>query len=204
MVLTGCTKGTGSAGPGTIDVTETETHTLPPSTITASSPPQSTYHPAPASSVAALGAADAPMPAGETEGPCPYIANQDVADIEGDHVYRSAVITTTKPNGCRFYFYASPFEAVADIVPMTFPTATDAYNAMIATAKAGTENLGVKDLVPGVDAVLFKTTFFGQDGPDADWACVFAKGTVLVVVHTQQTNVSFNARSLAEAVAPKF
>lgn len=151
------------------------------------------------------------MPAGEKEQNCPYIASSpdqnpgtNVADIEGDHVYRTAVITTTKPVGCRFYFYASPFEAIADIVPTTFATTTQAYDAMVATGEAGVGAEPVKDLITGVDAVLYRTSFFGADGRDADWACVFATGTVMVVVHTQQTNVSFNARELAAAVAPKF
>lgn len=144
------------------------------------------------------------MPAGETEGTCPYISNTDLANAEGDHVYRTSLLTTTTPPGCRFYFYAGPFEAIADIVPATFPTATEAYNAMVATGNAGVGVLGVKDLIPGVDAVLYKTTFFGQDGPNGDWACAFAKGAVLVVVHTQQTNVSYNARAIATAIAPKF
>ncbi len=63
----------------------------------------------------------------------------------------------------------------------------------------------MKDLIPGVDAVLYKTQFFGPDSAKGgDWACAFAKGNVMVVVHTQQTNVSFNARSIATMVAPKF
>ena len=76
---------------------------------------------------------------------------------------------------------------------------------MVATGNAGVGAIGVKDLITGVDAVLYKTTFFGQDGAKgSDWACAFAKGNVMVVVHTQQTNVSYNARAIATAIAPKF
>jgi hypothetical protein len=187
----------------TIDITETQTITKTPAPL--SSAPGSTFVPPPAATVAALGNAHAAMPAGEVEGTCPYISNDAVADAEGDHVYRTSTLTTLKPVGCRFYFYASPFEAIADILPTTFATPTDAYNAMVATGAAGTGTLGVKDLIPGVDAVLYKTLFFGDDNAKGgDWACAFAKGNVLVVVHTQQTNVSFNARSIASMVAPKF
>ena len=56
-------------------------------------------------------------------------------------------------------------------------------------------------LVAGVDGILFQTKFFGPDGA-ADWACAFAKGTLLVIVHTQQ-NASFKPEAGA-AVAPKF
>ncbi|MEO6885798.1 MAG: hypothetical protein ABI232_05865 [Jatrophihabitantaceae bacterium] len=127
----------------------------------------------------------------------------NVADIEGDHVYRTTVLTGLKPVGCRFYFYAGAYEAIADIVPTTFTTSVQATNAMILTSRAGTEAIGKKAIVPGVDAVLYRTRFFGEDGA-RDWACVFAKGKVMVVVHTQRTDTSLNALLLAKAVAPKF
>jgi len=200
---TACSGPRTSSAPSTINVTETQTITASP-TAPSSASSAASFTPAPATSVPALGAANAPLPKGEKEADCPYISNQAVADTEGDHVYRTAVLTTLTPHGCRFYFYAGPFEAIADILPMTFSSATEAYNAMVATGKAGKSTLGVKGLIPGVDAVLYKTTFFGPDGPFGDWACAFAKGKVMVVVHTQQTNVSYNARSLAEQLAPKF
>jgi hypothetical protein len=191
-----------SAGPADAPtITETQTITRSPS----ATPSSSTYVVPPAATVPALGSAHAAMPAGEVEGTCPYIANQDFADLEGDRVYRTSTITTLKPVGCRFYFWASPFEAIGDIMPTTLATATDAYNAMVATGAAGTGTIGVKDLVPGVDAVLYKTTYFGPDNAKGgDWACAFAKGNVMVIVHTQQTNVSYNARAIAAAIAPKF
>jgi len=167
-----------------------------------------TFKPTPAKSVTPLPPGQAPGK-GEVERACPYIASTptdnpdvNVADIEGDHVYRTTVLTTMKPVGCRFYFYAGPYEAIADITTQAFATAGEAHDAMVLTGNAGHQAQGVKNLVPGVDAVLFKATFFGPDGPN-DWACAFAKGKVLVIVHTQQSDVSFNARSLAQAVAPK-
>jgi hypothetical protein len=196
--LAGCTSH-GSTAVETIKRTTTQTVTTTP---TAGAP----YTPPPATAVPPLGKSNAPMPAGETEGTCPYISNTDVADAEGDHVYRSSIITTSKPVGCRFYFYSSPYQAIADIVPTTFANATDAHNAMVATAAAGTSGtppIPVVGLIAGVDAILYKTAFNPNDGNN-DWACVFAKDTVMVVVHTQQTNVSFNARAIAAAVAPKF
>ena len=45
--------------------------------------------------------------------------------------------------------------------------------------------------------------FFGPD-KGTDYACTFAKGNVIVTVHTQQNDVSFNAKSLAATLAPKF
>jgi hypothetical protein len=197
--MASCTFGTKGSPPVTTD-TRTVTHTRTPA---------ATFVPAPAQSVAPLPPHAAPA-AGEIEKPCPYIAstpaqdaNVNVADIEGDHVYRTTVLTGTQPVGCRFYFYAGPFEAIADIVPRTFPDARSAHNAMVLTAEAGTQAQGQPNFVPGVDAVLFRTTFFGPDG-DQDWACAFAKGTVLVVVHTQRNDTSHNALLLAQAIVGKF
>jgi hypothetical protein len=200
--LSGCTgKSSSASAPSTTQITEIQTITRAPSTPASSAP----YVPAPATTVAPLGQAKAPMPAGSVEGTCPYISNTDLANAEGDHVYRTATLTTLTPVGCRFYFYSAPYEAIADILPMTFPTATEAYNARGATGAAGTGTLGVKDLIPGVDGVLYKTAFLGPDAAKGgDWACAFAKGKVMVVVHTEQTNVSFNARQIATLIAAKF
>jgi hypothetical protein len=199
--LSGCSsKSTGSAGAPTITETHTNTRSASVAPSTAS-----TYVVPPAATVGALGSAHAAMPAGEVEGTCPYIANQDFADLEGDRVYRTSTLTTLKPVGCRFYFWAGPFEAIGDIMPATLATPTDAYNAMVATGAAGTGTIGVKDLAPGVDAVLYKTSYFGPDNAKGgDWACAFAKGNVMVIVHTQQTNVSYNARAIAAAIVGKF
>lgn len=196
LTLTGCTK---SASPpdttSTRVVTQTHTSTAPVTAVRAGyvAPLPPGQHPA----------------KGEVEKACPYIkSTQDedpvhsVAVIEGNRVYRTTVITTMKPVGCRFYFWASPYEAVADIVTKPYASATLAHNAMVATANAGARAEGVKNLVPGIDAVLFQTKFFSEDGAK-DWACAFAKGSILVIVHTNQTDVSFNARELAAYIAPK-
>lgn len=201
-VLSACTSSSKGSGP-TTDRTVTSTVT------TTRTPSVTPYTPAPATTVAPLPPGAAPAK-GEVEKPCPYIAstpeqNPDVniADIEGDHVYRTTVLTNHKPVGCRFYFYAGPYEAVADIVPRTFATAKDAHNAMVLTAQAGKDAMGEPNLVKGVDGVLYRTKFFGDDG-DRDWACVFAKGKVMVIVHTQRKDTSRNALYIAQAIAAKF
>ena len=126
-----------------------------------------------------------------------------MADIEGDHVYRTTVLTGLKPVGCRFYFYAGPFEAIADIIPRVFASAAEAHNAMVLTARAGTEPIAQPNIAPGVDAIQYRTAFFGQDG-SRDWACVFAKGRVMVIVHTQRTDEASSALYLARAIEAKF
>jgi hypothetical protein len=197
-LLAGCSsEGTPSTGDRTITSTTTQTR-----------PAAQTFTPAPATSVAPLPPGAAP-PAGEAERACPYIAstpsedpNVNVADIEGDHVYRTTVLTRHDPVGCRFYFYAGPYQAIADIVPRRFPDAVAAHNAMVLTAEAGSDAQGKKDMLPGIDAVLFRTAFFGPDG-ERDWACAFAKGKLLVVVHTQRSDTSYSALLLAKAVAAK-
>ena len=199
VVVSACT----SAGTPASDVTitATVTHTRPA--------PTPAFTPEPTKSVVPLPPGVTPAK-GEVEKPCPYIAatpadNPDVnvADIEGDHVYRTTVLTGLSPVGCRFYFYAGPFEAIADIVPRLFATAADAHNAMVLTAKAGGQPLGQPGIAKGVDAVQFRTKFFGPDG-SRDWACAFAKGRVMVIVHTQRTDEASSALYLAQAIAAKF
>lgn len=198
-LLSGCT---GSASPAPdVTITSTVTHTR------SATPPA--FTPAAAASVVPLPPGVNPAK-GEVEKPCPYIASTpaenaavNVADIEGDHVLRTTVLTGLTPVGCRFYFYAGPFEAIADIVPRTFATAADAHNAMVLTAKAGGEPIGQPGIAPGVDAVQFRTKFFGPDGA-RDWACVFAKGRLMVIVHTQRFDEASSALYLAQAIAPKF
>ncbi|WP_338182705.1 hypothetical protein [Jatrophihabitans sp.] len=180
------------------------------STIVTTLTPSSTpFTPAPATTVAPLRPGASPR-SGEIEKRCPYIAStpeqdpaSNVADLNGSHVLRTTVVTTYAPVGCRFYFYAPPFQAIVDIVPRRFATAIKARNAMVRTAQAGTDAEGKPAIVPGVDAVLFRTAFFAPDGP-RDWACVFAAGRTMVIVHTDRDETSLNALLIAKAVARKF
>ena len=67
----------------------------------------------------------------------------------------------------------------------------------------GTHATGRPGFVPGVDGILFQTAFFAPDR-GKDWAFAFAKGRVLVVIHTQQTNSPLNAELLGKAVVARF
>ncbi|HEV7193592.1 MAG TPA: hypothetical protein VGN35_10325 [Jatrophihabitantaceae bacterium] len=146
---------------------------------------------------------------GEVEKNCPYIKSTHLEDpvgsvavIEGDRVGRTTVLPGTKPEGCRFYFAYGPYEAVADIQIYRYDNHVVANNTMVATAKAGLRAEGIPNLIPGVPGVVFQTKFNKNDG-NRDWACAFAKGSLVVIVHTQQNDTSFNAKALATAVAPK-
>jgi hypothetical protein len=199
-MLVGCT----SAPPPEIinsDIVSTVTKTLPP--------PAQTYTPPPPSTVAPLPPGAKPR-AGEVEKRCPYIASTraqnatvNVETINGSHVLRTTVLTGTSPVGCRFYFYAPPYQALVDIVPQRFSTPTQARNAMVVLARTGTQAAGLPQIVPGVDAVQFRTKFFASDGA-RDWACAFAAGNTMVVVYTDRDDQAFNAVQLAKAIAGKF
>jgi hypothetical protein len=202
--VAGCTSGAPAPAHSTVTQTISETHTR---TLA----PSVTFTPAPATSVRPLPDGAKPH-RGETEKTCPYIkagldqqptSGANVADIEGDRVYRTTVLTSYKPVGCRFYFAYAAHEAVADILPRTFRTAGQAHDAMVLTAAAGRHAESEPNFVAGVDGIRFQTRFYGPDG-NKDWAFVFAKGRVMVVVHTQQNNASLNAQLLAEAVVGKF
>jgi hypothetical protein len=177
-------------------------------TVTETTPaPPPTFKPKPATTLAPLVPGQQPA-AGEVEKACPYIlSTQDqgpnsMADLEGDRVYRTTVLTTMKPVGCRFYFYAYPYEAIGEITTRTFPTSAEAHDAIVLTSQTGTAAEGKKDIVPGVDAVVYRTKFFGPDGA-SDWACVFAKGKAMVIVRTQRKDTSLNSVLIAQAIAPK-
>jgi hypothetical protein len=204
LAITGCTSSAGSPAPSTSTVTHTVTGTRTPT-------PASTFTPEPAATVRPL-APGAKVRAGEKQRRCPYIRsglNEDagggvnLADLEGDRVYRTTVLTRYHPVGCRFYFYAPPYEAVADIRPFTFPTPTEAYNAMVLTARAGRNPIPQRNFIDGLTGISFQTRYFGPDGRH-DWAFVFAKGKVMVAVYTQRSDTSRNAVYIARAIAAKF
>lgn len=205
LLLSGCTaSGTGGSSSPTAPGTRTTIVGTRP-------PPGAQFTPAAPSTRKPLRPGAKAHP-GERNGTCPYIKtglNEDngkgvnLADIEGDRVYRTTVLTELRPVGCRFYFIGPPYEAVAEIRPQTFATATEAHNGMVLTARTGAELIVEKNFVKGVDGISFKTKFFGPDGKN-DWAFVFAKGPVLVTVFTQRKDTSRNAFYLAQAIARKF
>ena len=198
VLLAGCTSGSGQP-----DTTQTITNTI---SVTQSTTAPGKEKPIAFATVTPLPPGQAPA-AGEVEKACPYIASTpeqnpdvNVADIEGDHVYRTTVLTRMKPQGCRFYFYAGPFEAIADITTHAYANSVTAHNTLVKTVSK--DKKAFKVSIPTSQlAYVFRAAFFGQDGGN-DWACIFQKGKILVVVRTQQP-ISFNARALAQAIAPK-
>lgn len=154
-----------------------------------------------------------PLPAGEADGSCPYIkaglniepdpSGGDFADLEGNRVQRVTLLTTLRPIGCRFYF-ENDYHPVGDILPMTYPSAVAAHNAMVATAEVGSSAQGEPSFVPGVDGVSFRTAFSSPDAGE-DWAFAFAKANFLVVVRTDQNrNLPANAMNIAKAIVARF
>jgi hypothetical protein len=208
-LLSGCTAASTPAAPSTV-VTGTNTEYVTPP---APPPPTATgtYRPEPATSVHPVPYGARP-PKGEQVRPCPYIktgldqtsgTGVNLADLEGDRVYLTTVLTRYKPVGCRFYFYAPPYEAITDIRPTRFPTAAAAYDAMIRTANAGSEQITERNFVKGLVGICYRTVYFGPDGA-RDWAFVFAKGKTMVNVLTQRNDTSRNALYIAQAIAAKF
>ena len=143
-------------------------------------------------------------PVARQDGPCPFIGTQDAADLEGNRIGRVVVVRQRGTAvGCEFYFdpnWGYP-RMTMRISSTRYHSGQAAYTAMVRAAPPGA--IGVRDLVPGVDAVLYRTRFYAPDG-DHDWACTFAEGTTVVTVVTDQTNTSEDARNVAAAVAPRF
>jgi hypothetical protein len=202
--LAGCT----SSAPPPKVTTQTLTQTVASTHV---SIPTGGFRPEPVKAVAGLPPGDQPGK-GEKDGRCPYIRtgqNQDppggvnMADLEGDRIYRTTRLTRYHPVGCRFYFIYGAYEAVADIRPFTLATPTEAYNAMVLTARTGHNQIPERNFVKGLTGISFQTRDFAPDGRN-DWAFAFAKGRHLVVVYTQRADTSRNAVYIAQAIAGKF
>jgi hypothetical protein len=131
----------------------------------------------------------------EIDGPCPYIANQDWADHEGNRVGRSVQLATT-PVGCRFYFQYDPNHITGEITIQRFSTTTRAFNAVVTAANGHPEFVDDKDIGDG--AISIKAALQGTP----TWECIFAKGKLVVSVHTSQDHPSDNARTLARMIVP--
>ena len=132
----------------------------------------------------------------EVAGSCPYISAARFADLEGDRVGRVTVLQS-RPVGCRFYFEYDPATVVGEITLARYGTATEAYNAMVGSAKGHPEVQS--DAGIGAGAVAFQTPLQGS----RSWQCVFAKGTSVVTVRTRQPYPALNAFLLARAIVPK-
>lgn len=132
----------------------------------------------------------------EVAGACPYIAAKAFADAEGDRVGRVTVLQT-RPVGCRFYFQYDPSQLIGEITIAVFGTPTEAYNAMVLSAKGHPEVQSYSDVGDG--AVAFQTPLRGSPA----WQCVFARGRSVVTVRTQQPYPALNAVNLAREIAPK-
>jgi len=133
----------------------------------------------------------------EVAGSCPYISAQAFADAEGDRVGRVTVLQS-QPVGCRFYFQYNSSQLVGEITVEVFGTPTEAYNAMVLSARGHPEVQSYPDVGDG--AVAFQTPLRGNPA----WQCVFAKGRSVVTVRTQQPYPALNAVNLAREIAPKF
>lgn len=132
----------------------------------------------------------------EVVGSCPYISAQAFADAEGDRVGRVTVLQT-RPVGCRFYFQYDSSQLIGEITIVVFGTSTEAYNAMVLSAKGHPEVQSYPDVGDG--AVAFQTPLRGNPA----WQCVFARGRSVVTVRTQQPYPALNAVNLAREIAPK-
>lgn len=188
----------GSSAPAPVDTTVVVT------TVVSAPPrptPSATFRPPPAVAVAPLAPSD-PAPAGQVDAPCPYIDTTTAQNLEGNRIYRTTV-GAARPISCQFWFWCCDHRATLEIAPTRFATPTDAYNAMVLTGEAGAEVDSRRSIVPGVDAVVYRTAFYAPDN-GRNWACTFAAGATMVTVRTDRIDTSFNAVRIATTIAPRF
>jgi len=126
-----------------------------------------------------------------------HLASEQVAADEGDRVGRVTVLQT-KPVGCRFYFQYDASQLIGEITVSVFATPTEAYNAMVLSARGHPEVQSYPDVGDG--AVAYQTPLRGSPA----WQCVFAQGRSVVTVRTQQPYPALNAVNLAREIVPKF
>jgi len=152
-------------------------------------------------------AARPPVPARVTEqdaAACPFVDTQAAVDAEGNRVSRITVLVQAKKViGCRYYFWCCDFHATMEMVATGYPDTTTAYNVMVRLGQAGAQTEGVPGLAPGVDGVLYRTSFYQPDGK-TDWACSFAAGKTVVTVKTDQNDTSHDALNVAKLLVPHF
>jgi hypothetical protein len=194
--LTGCqhspggTPGPGGSTPAGTATASSEPTGLPGAHGEQENMPRSTVLSTPTPTLSSPGAGK------EVAGNCPYISSKAFADGEGSRVGRVTLLQT-KPVGCRFYFLNDASTVVGEIDVARFATATQAYNAMVVSAKGHPEVQSDPSI--GAGSVAYLTPLQGT----RTWQCVFAKGTSVVTVRTRQPYPALNAFTLARAIAPK-
>ena len=135
---------------------------------------------------------------------CPYIGTEAAQDAEGNMIGTVSVLSVHGATmGCRFRFAFADNHYTLEITSARYADPTAAYNAMVQRGRAGHQTAGVPGLAPGVDGVLYQTSFYPPDGPK-DWACSFAKGATMVTVKTDQTDTSQDAENIARLIVSRF
>jgi hypothetical protein len=124
-----------------------------------------------------------------------------------------------KAVGCRFYPLGHPnaqcdatclahehlppaSQPAIEIASAHYASAADAHDAVVALGATGA-HLQQAQIAPGTTGLCYQTKFYPRDRGH-DWACAFSTSTVVVVVHTAQTDTSFDAVQVATGVASKF
>jgi hypothetical protein len=193
VALTGCTSGSGPAGP-TPTITSTQTLTRPPSVIPT-----------------------APIVAGpttSTRATCPYLSLADAANLLGQRIDHSVVLTSAKKTvGCQFFDVTGEFagptaenlppptQASIEIRTAVYPSADSVHNALARLAGAGAQPEQVT-VTPNLVGELFQTNFYAADHGQ-DWACAFIKGTTLVTVLTANNVNQLSTQQIANTVGPR-
>jgi hypothetical protein len=135
---------------------------------------------------------------------CPYIDTQAAADAEGNRIGAIIILSIKgQAMGCRFRFQYSDRHYILEITSAGYATQTTAHNAMVIASRVDPNAFSEPAIAAGVEAVLYRTTFYAPDG-NRDWACAFTKGRTVVTVKTDQTDTSTDALNMAKLIVGKF
>ena len=150
---------------------------------------------------------DAPSPDASDSTPCPYLANQDMADLNGQRVTGVSVDKRFNPPACQWLSYGNTPQAQTIIrTAKNEQAAIDMISAAIThpgtTDDAATITKNSDNSVSG-DDVEHTNQPTGWEGyrAQAENAAVYAirKGPVVIIVHSDQTQ-TVKTQKIAETV----
>jgi hypothetical protein len=139
---------------------------------------------------------------------CPLASETSVRNTMGMRLGRITRLRALGISGCRFYalqdssLHASehlpgPKQPVLEIVTDRYPTAVEAHNGIVFTARSGHNAQRMK--IGKIEGACFQTDFYPKDH-GADWACAANKGRTAVVVRSVDITGTFGTATILRAV----
>ena len=139
---------------------------------------------------------------------CPLASATSVRNTMGMRLGRITRLKALDISGCRFYalqdsslhtseHLPGPKQPVLEIVTDRYPSAVEAHNGVVFTARSGHNPQRV--MVGKIEGACFQTNFYPKDHGQ-DWACAANKQRITVVVRSVDTTGTFGTATILRAV----